>query len=46
MSVFRAAPFSLNLSQLIEITVIATNVKGDSDYSEFNTEGGIVENVP
>lgn len=46
MSVFREAPFSLSLNELIEIQVSATNGKGTSDPSLFNTEGGIVQNVP
>jgi hypothetical protein len=34
------------LSELIEIQVSTNNGKGTSDPSPFNTEGGIVQNVP
>jgi hypothetical protein len=42
MSVLRAAPFNLQLGSLIEVQVIATNLKGASTPSELNTEGAIV----
>jgi hypothetical protein len=44
MVVFR--DMSLPLGSLIEIRVLATNLKGSSDQSELNTEGAIVQNVP
>ena len=42
MSTLREAPYSLELGDLIEVTVQATNDKGTSDPSNMNIVGAVV----
>ena len=46
MTVFIASPYSLVEDDLIEVIVIATNAIGDSDESDVNTVGILVQTAP
>ena len=46
MSVLRGSPYNLGLGDLVKAKVMATNAVGDSEYSQENTSGVVVETVP
>ena len=46
MNVLRGAPYNLVLGDLVRAKVKATNAVGDSDFSQENTGGVVVETVP
>lgn len=46
MAILRASPYSLGYGDTVQAIVAATNSIGDSDYSEVNTSGAIIETVP
>ena len=46
MNFFREPPFNLPLNTVIVVRVTATNLKGESEPSQPNTQGGIVQNTP
>jgi len=46
LTVLRASPYSLTLGTLVQAKVKATNVIGDSAFSQENTAGATIETEP